>query len=524
MVLSLKYGDLSSAISQSNKLATELDQYCNDLSKKVQQKMYSAEGGMNSRLNNADYYVRTKITQLRTRQRNATSLAGTIQTLHDTAKRVDDDVKKTIESNQASFFKKNPDLKAPWYQQAWTSFMCDMKKVPILGSLIKGGEDFLGAMDELWNGIRYWWECGGGKQLVMNCLDIVLKITLAVAAVIIAVSAVIALVTATVLTGGAILFAVAACIAAVIAVANAVTNTVTSVQAMQSGNEHPAMAKIYSQRDTLAQVLREENFGKKWNRISYLVATGIEITDAICGVIMLVQSIGKIANSFLGKNGVGFAFKQLVRGSDGKLTTKVTISSIWKGTKALILNQKLTTSTASGLRTTLLSNIGQSLKYQGTLLKMALKNPSGWLKMKQVGDLGFFGNIHENLRYNLTLFKTAKPITQIEAINSITSNVTGKTKSLFDRLTTNNDKGFFRGLSENIVQKSVFNNDFSKLLDKTGIGGSIVGLDKTNTAKDYSGFGNGIIQKIGDIKKSFQTPVLPSFQTQFPHFQCIGGY
>ena len=43
MKLTLYYGDLSRAADNSNKLATELDDYCDSLSQKVQKKMYSVE-------------------------------------------------------------------------------------------------------------------------------------------------------------------------------------------------------------------------------------------------------------------------------------------------------------------------------------------------------------------------------------------------------------------------------------------------------------------------------------------------
>ena len=167
MVLSLRYGDLSGAATEANRLADDLNQYCEDLSRKVQQKMYSVEGGMSSALSNADYYVNQKITQLRNREESARTLSEKARELHDTAKRVDEDVERMIEDNQESFFQKNPELKAPWYKQAWTSFMCDMKNVPVLGWLIQGGEDVMDAIDVLGKEIKHWWKCGGGKELIM---------------------------------------------------------------------------------------------------------------------------------------------------------------------------------------------------------------------------------------------------------------------------------------------------------------------------------------------------------------------
>lgn len=534
MVLSLRYGDLSGTATEANRLANELDQYCEDLSRKVQQKMYSVEGGMSSALNNADYYVNQKITQLRNRADSARTLSGRVQELVDTAKRVDEDVERMIQENQKSFFQKNPELKASTFKQAWTSFICDMKNVPVLGWLIQGGEYVISAIDALGKEIKHWWKCGGGKELIMNCLDIVIKIGSAVLAVVTAVSAVVALATATVITGGAILFAVAACVTAVIAVVNAVTNVFTSVQAITASyGGDPAMAKIYGERDTLAQVLRDHNFHDRGlNRASYNVANGIEITETIAGVIILVQSIGKIAGSFLSKNGVGFAFKELVRGSDGKLTTKVTLKSIWKGTKALVLNEKLTTRTSVGLRTTLFTNIKQSFSYQATLFKMAIRDPKNWFQTQQVGDMGFFKNIMENIRYGFWQFKNTAfqfrsgdvkfNLDKISNLVTVANSGLGSVKNIINGLEREDNKGLGRRALEKFSQDTFFDNDFSKVMNKTGLGGIIVDFDKSGFLKDFTGMENGVYQKIRDIGKPKRFSP-PSFGEFFPYFQRIGG-
>lgn len=534
MVLSLNYRDLSSTVSGANNLANELSQYCEDLSRKVQQKMYSVEGGMSTALNSADYYVNQKITQLRARETNARTLSSKAQTLLNTAKRVDEDVKSTIEANQMAFFQKNPDLKPSDFKQKWTSFMCDLKNVPILGGLIGAGETVADALDQLGKDIKNWWKCGGGKELVMNCLDIAVKIGMAAAAVVTAVGAVTALVAAIVagvVTGGLVIFAVAAVVAAAIAVVNAVTNTVTSVQAIAaSSTGNPAMAKIYGKRDTLAQVLRETNFhDKKKNRASNAWATGLEVTDAIAGVVLIAQSIGKITGSFLSNHGVGFAFKELARNADGKLTTKVTLNSIWKGTKALVLNQKLTSSTSAGLRTTLLHNIKQSMGYQATLFKMAMRDPGRWIKTKQVGDLGFFKNIAENMRYGFWQLKNTAfqfragdfkaNLGKISTLVNTTNDIFGNIKLVINGIERSENKGLLRRLSEKYVQKTFFDNDFITVLDKTGAGGLITGLDQSGIIGDFTGIDKGIIQKIIGMKRSL-TFSPPFFRDQFPYYEC----
>lgn len=522
MVLSLNYSDLSGCVTQANKLSNEIDQYCNELSNKVQQKMYSVEGGMSSALNNADYYIRTKINALRGKSANTKNLASLTQTLLDTAKRVDNDVKSTIEANQKNFFKKNPNMKAPWYKRAAVSFFCDMKNVPVLGLLFKGGEVVASAIDTAVKDIKYWWKCGGGEQIVMNCVDIVVKVAGAALAVVAAVSAIVALAAASVITFGGVLVAAAACVTAVIAVVNATTNIVTSVQSIVASNSGDlVMSKIYNDRDTLAQVLREHNFhDPKANRASNNWAAGIEITEAVAGVITLVHSVGKIAGSFLSKNGVGFAFKELARGKDGKLTKKVTLKSIWKGTKSLFLNKKLTTSTSKGLMTTLVNNVKESLKHQGVLFKLALRDPIKYIKTKEVGDLGFFRNIAEKCKLNFNMFKnTAFQFKNVETLKdfqynvqkinnllSATSDVINNIKLVLSGAANEDGKGLIRRLSEKFVKDKFFNNDFSKLFNTIGLSKLLIQFDKSGIIKDYTGVKDGIIQKIQSIPKSLKHP------------------
>ena len=111
MVLSLRYRDLGTVISETRALATTLDQYGDDLTTRVRNRMQSVEGGMNATLNNADFFARQKIQQLRTRATNARTLATRVQTLRDTAKRVDSAVRREIETNRERLFNRNPHLR-----------------------------------------------------------------------------------------------------------------------------------------------------------------------------------------------------------------------------------------------------------------------------------------------------------------------------------------------------------------------------------------------------------------------------
>lgn len=287
MVLALSYGDLSNTISETNKLANELGQYCDNLSKKVQQKMYSVEGGMSSALNSADYYVNEKIKQLRAREKNARTLSSRTQILLDTAKRVDLDVEKTIYANQKAFYKMYPKLRPSKLQQAWTSFMCDMRNSKAIGWLIRGGEQLASALDTLLKDIRHWYKCGGGKELIGIALGVVGALL-----------AVVAVVCAIAVTGGtvlAIIVGVVGVIGALIGLVNAATNVVTSIQAYNEAiGGHPGRAKIYARQDKLSDVLSQTNFhDKRMNRSSNAWAMGLDITEAICDVVSIASGAVK---------------------------------------------------------------------------------------------------------------------------------------------------------------------------------------------------------------------------------------
>lgn len=328
MKLTLYYGDLSRAADNSNKLATELDDYCDSLCKKVQKKMYNVEGGMSSALNTADYYVNQKIRNLRTKSSNARNLARQINNLLGTAKRVDSDVKSTIEANQKNLFEKHADLRPSNTQLYLTSFLCDMKNVPVIGALIRGKEAIDSGIDHLKKEIRYWYKCEGGKELVGIVLSVVG-----------AVLAVVAMVCAFVFTGGtilAVIAGVAGIIGAIIGVFNAATNIVTSFQAYASATGgHPGQAKIYAGQDKLSDVLRDTNFhDKAKNRNSNAWATGIDITETVCDVIGIINGINGAVND-LKSSDLKKTFRAVFQNRNENRSHFASGKNIWNGFKSI---------------------------------------------------------------------------------------------------------------------------------------------------------------------------------------------
>jgi len=413
MVLALDYSDLSSLINTTNKIGRELNQYCDSLSTKVQSKMYEVEGGMSSSLNSADYYVKSKINKIREKEENTNTLAIKTEALLETAKTVDANVERTIQNNQTAFFKTNPDLKPANHKIALYALWTDVKNLPLIGTLLESYEQTVDAMTALSSDIRYWWECNGGEAFVKNVADIVLKIAGCTLAIVIAVGAVTAAFAAA--TFVTVIVAVAASIAALIAVVNTATNTIMSLKSIKANNNGDyAMSQILADRDTLSSYLREHNFhDRERNQFWNSMATGISITDQVCGVILIVSNItkatksfGKISSKFLKGNGVSFAFKNSAM-VNGQLKATTSFKSIWRGTKAMVLNQRLTSSTSAGLRSTMLRNISQSARRNITAYKNVI---GGQFKY------GVFKSIKETFKYQANMYKSANTMDKIRGI------------------------------------------------------------------------------------------------------------
>ena len=497
MTLSLNYGSLSAASVKSKRIGEEIGSYINDLSNKVQSKICSVSGGSSPALSNANYYVKAKIDQLRKRSENAFNLSTKINDLVEKAKEVDNDVAKTICNNRKKLYETHSCLKPDALKRAWNSFVNFLKNIPLIGDFIKFLEDVADAFAELKNNIRDWWKYGGGKSFV----DTILKIGAATLAIVVAIVEVVGLATATIVTGGAVLVAVAACICAVIATMNAITNCSEESKAREALREGKyGKAAVHSGRDSTAQWLREHNFNDSTlNRLSNTGALALDITDSIASTVLLVHDIGKLSNTFFKKNGISFAFKERVMGKDNKWTTRVTPESFRRGMKALITNQPLTRSTKAGLRTTLYRNITDPIKYQATLFKYALRDPIGYLKAprsvnspnlitkmvkkfvegyKPDESLVTFAN---KIGYAQKLVEKGNSL--VEGFDKTVDSFTGEGKTMYERF-------------QDLVSKKVFNGYFSDLAEKTGIGKAVSSLDPTGNVEKFTGYSDdGILQK-----------------------------
>lgn len=348
-ILEIDYSELDAAVKNAQKLSNELTEYAEALSSKVQSKIAAVRGGSSSHLSNADYYINAKIKDLNKKSQSAVSISTKITNIVIEAQLQDKQVAKKISAARDVLFGKHNDLVPSASKQAWLSFLENIKNLPVLGWLVKAGEQAVMWAKELKHTVHEWWHYGGGKEV----FDIALKVGAAILAV--------AGVVVSILSGAAFVVIAAGIVLALIAIADAACNWVQEAQALKLKETGKyTVAAVHSGRDSAAQVLREHEFKEKWmNRASYGFATAIELTEVAASIVVLVAGIGESVGKFLDNKKVGFAFKELTRDSTGRITgTKYTLKSVWRGTKALLTNQKLTASTSEGLWTTLRTNAG----------------------------------------------------------------------------------------------------------------------------------------------------------------------
>ena len=543
MILKLDYSNIEDVIGKSNKLCNEYDDYSQALKNKVQKKIHNVDGGMSSNLNNADYFINTKIRQIDERESEVRSLGRSCETLLDTAKRVDKNVADTIKRNQNQFFSKNPELKPSTAKVALYTFWTDLKKTPLIGIYLKAYEATVDALSELKEEIVYWWECNGVESVVMNGLDIVIKVGVAALAIIGAVIAV--------TSGAALVIIAAAIVVAAIATVDAIYNLGTSISSMIAYGENDyAMAKIYSRLDKYSQVIRFKNYhDKDKNRNSFKLALGVDIAEAVASTIMMVNGISKSIVSINSRLGTGFAFKEIVRTSGG-MEAKVTMKSFINGSKALVLNSKLTSSTSAGLRTTMLANFkskigvgfafkelvrtSDGLKAQTTFRSVLGGTKALFLnsKLTTSTSAGLRTTMLANLR---TVFSDAPAVNQafntltysqkLERIKYVTKVSTRSLEAVKGTLQAMDDHKELGGITTGMgfyIQNTFFDNDFTDIIKDIGLGKIMIGNQSSGLLKDTTGMGDGIIQKAISIPKNIRD--YNQFKTQYPHFSNYAAY
>lgn len=318
--VTIDYDRLNDISRYASNAASRMDDYINDLSGKVMGKYSGITGGATSKTQDSAYYVSQKISQLKNKKTQYSSFATAVSTFSSNAQEIDRDVARKIRAAKDEFVDKHDYVDVNWWTEL-ESFYIDLKNsCPLLNALGQLNDYITSINESLWSELKYLYKCGGGKEMV----GVVLAIGGAVLAVVGAICSLVPPICGIV--------AICAAIGAVIAAVNAITNVVTSVVAMdKKKNGDLAWSKIYGDRDTLQDVLRETNFGNgTLNWMSYGTAALLDITKLVCDAVAIYNGIKNVKNVFkeikisAKKGKVGFAtrLKQYVFNSKHYSSTK----------------------------------------------------------------------------------------------------------------------------------------------------------------------------------------------------------
>lgn len=285
--VTVDYDKLNAISKNASNAASRMNDYINDLSKKVTSKYGGITGGASYKTQNSEYYVNQKIAQLRTKKDQYSSFSSAVSTFATKAQETDRDVAKKIKASKNQFVDKHDYIKSDDWWAGVRNWFIDLKNsCPLFNAIGQLIENAFTGMKNLWADLKYWYKCGGGKQII----GMILAVAGAIAAVVI-------LVGSFPISG---IVAACAAIGAAIAAINAGFNVYTSYKAWkEKKNGDPAWAKIYGEQDTVQDYLRQTNFHDgTLNRLSYYGATGIDVVQTVCDVVAIYDGLMKIKNVF----------------------------------------------------------------------------------------------------------------------------------------------------------------------------------------------------------------------------------
>ena len=319
--ITIDYDKLSIISKNASSASSRMNDYINDLTKRVVGKYGDITGGATSKTQSSEYYVNQKIAKLRTKKDQYSLFSTAVSALSTKAQEIDKDVATKIRASKDEFINKHDYISTDWWTDIKNWFIDLKNSCPLFNAIGQLIENAITGLKNLWADLKYWYKCGGGKEIV----GVVLAIAGAIAAVVIFVC--------TLPVSGFV--AACAAIGAAIAAFNAGWNVYTSFKALKAKNDgDPAWAKIYGKQDTIQDSLRQTNYHDGvLNKASYLFAAGIDVVQLVCDVVAIYDGIKKIKNVFKeikisaqkGKVSLGKRFKQYLfnsdsylKGSDGK--------------------------------------------------------------------------------------------------------------------------------------------------------------------------------------------------------------
>lgn len=316
----IDYDQLNSIAKNADKSAGKMNDYVNELTKKVSNKYSSLVGGQSSKTSNSQYYIKQKIKKLNAKKAAYTAFASDVRKLSSKAQEIDKQVAKSINASKDEFIDKHDYIETNWWTELKGWFIDMKNKCPLFDAICTLIQGAIDNISNLFKELKHWYKCGGGKELI----GVVLAVIGAIAAVVLAICACVPPICGIV--------AICAAIGAVIAAVNAIVNVATSIKAKEAKDKgDPAWAKIYSDQDTAQDVLRQTNFKDgTLNKLSYGFAITIDVVQTVCDLVAIYDGIKNVQNIYKemkisakkGKVSFGTRLKQYIFNSEHYTSTK----------------------------------------------------------------------------------------------------------------------------------------------------------------------------------------------------------
>lgn len=465
--IAIDYDALSRVVRYSENIAQKAEDYADDLSRKVYDKFSGVAGGSSGLMSSAQYYVNAKVSALREKQRCFSGFSKQVDKLASTARRVDGEVKTMIANSQEKFLKGHENLRIEGWKAKLLNWLVDVKNSCPLFELIGDAVQAISTeMSSLFENIKHWYECEGGKEIV----SLVLAIGGAALAVLVFI--------ATLPASGFI--AVCTAIAAGIALVNSAANIYTSFKSVSAARDgDPAWAKIYGKQDKLTDIMRDTNFHNgAWNRASYLGATVLDTAELFCDVVAVggllknLKTKFSFVNNYFDKNMGLLDYMKTAKwdsagkiiAKDGVVQTHFTPQSIWRGLKAFVLDSPISSNDTQGIRTILNKNFIMDFKdFKNSFSLTGLKDTFQYYKQnKSALWTAFTSNDPAKVMQAKSILKFKDYIQPFKSFQNLADKAykltVGQTtiqKEVFQKITNISDFGKLNDKIQNVEKKAV---------------------------------------------------------------------
>lgn len=329
-VISIDYWDMYNASRAAKKTADCCENYADEIKRKVTNKLGDLKLGSNNNTSQANYFAQRKIKDLQAKKTEMEKLSKQIDSAKEYAKEKDSAVSSYIKK-ESKDFRKEHDMKVGVLEEFFVWLDTTIINSTAFGRFLKEKmSDISNWIDEKKRKFKQWWELEGGKYIVGAVIAVIAVVVATIFLFAVAIPALVTAIagfTAAASVGAAIwtlVTAAAGFVTAIVAVADGLTKAVYGIQAALVFEDDPGWAKRYSEYSSFADYLRKQNFHNGFlNKLSYIVANGIDVVSTIASVINIADFVKRGASfiSQIKSKGADKIFwKVKFKGKSGKVT------------------------------------------------------------------------------------------------------------------------------------------------------------------------------------------------------------